>query len=93
MHSGAQIVRVLQERLQSGHWANANQLQRWHIEDEVAKLVHAGYIEKFGEDGMYLTDKGKAHKQSNRFDTQKRTRRRTLAAALPTDPSMPCLTN
>jgi hypothetical protein len=62
MHSGAQIVRVLQERLQPGHWANADQLQKWLIEDELAKLVHAGYVEKFGEDGMCLTDKGKAHK-------------------------------
>jgi hypothetical protein len=62
MHSGAQIVRVLQQRLQPGHWANADQLQKWLIEEEVAKLVHAGYLEKFGEDGMSLTDKGKAHK-------------------------------
>jgi|SRR5215216_3983244 len=62
MHSGAQIVRVLQERLQPGHWANADQLQRWLIEGEVAKLVHAGYLEKFGEDGVCLTEKGKTHK-------------------------------
>jgi hypothetical protein len=62
MHSGAQIVCVLQQRVQPGHWANADQLQKWLIEDEVAKLVHAGYLEKFGEDGMCLTDKGKAHK-------------------------------
>ena len=61
-HSGAQIVRVLQQRLQPGHWANADQLQKWLIEDEVAKLVHAGYLEKFGEDGVCLTEKGKTHK-------------------------------
>ena len=62
IHSGAQIVRVLQERLPPGQWANADQLQRWLIEDEVAKLVHAGYLEKFGEDGVSLTEKGKTHK-------------------------------
>ena len=62
MHSGAQIVRVLQERLPPGQWANADQPQRWLIEDEVAKLVHAGYLEKFGEDGVSLTEKGKTHK-------------------------------
>ena len=61
MHSGAQIVRVLQQRLQPGHWANADQLQKWLIEDEVAKLIHAGYLEKFGEDGVCLSEKGKAH--------------------------------
>ena len=62
MHSGEQIMRVLQERLMPGHWANADQLQRWLVEDEVAKLVHAGYLEKFGEDGVCLTEKGKTHK-------------------------------
>ena len=62
IHSGAQIVRVLQQRLQPGHWANTDQLQKWLIEDQLAKLVHAGYLEKFGEDGVGLTDKGKAHK-------------------------------
>jgi hypothetical protein len=62
MHSGAQIMRVLQERLMPGHWANADQLQKWLIEDEVAKLVHAGYLEKFGEDGVCLTEKGKTHR-------------------------------
>jgi len=60
--AGTRIVRVLQQRLQPGHWANADQLQKWLIEDELAKLVHAGYLEKFGEDGVGLTDKGKAHK-------------------------------
>jgi len=61
-HSGTQILRVLQERLQPGHWANADQLQRWLLEDAVAKLVRAGYLEKFGEDGMGLTETGRAHK-------------------------------
>jgi hypothetical protein len=55
-------MRVLQERLIPGHWANADQLQRWLIEDEIAKLIHAGYLEKFGEDGVCLTEKGKTHK-------------------------------
>jgi hypothetical protein len=50
-------MRVLQERLIPGHWANADQLQRWLIEDEIAKLIHAGYLEKFGEDGVCLMEK------------------------------------